>query len=133
MRKHADGETPIDRGPGVCGFDCVICNCDCKCVLQEHNRKKIAVGIAREKMQLEGQGKAAKNGCSNPFPEETRRSAWTQLIMTEIQNHNVREHQHINARSSHELLQDVSTLSAIDAYSNPGRQSMQTSPWDFAL
>jgi hypothetical protein len=40
--------------------------------------------------------------------------------MTEIQNHNVREHQHIDARSSHELLQDVSTLSAIDAYSNPG-------------
>jgi hypothetical protein len=119
MRKHADGETPIDCGPGVCGFDCVICDCDCKCVFQEHNRQKIAVGIAREKMQLEGQGKGAKNGCSNPSPEETGCSAWTQLIMTEIQNHNVWEHQHINARSSHELLQDVLTLSAIDAYSNP--------------
>ena len=47
-------------------------------------------------------------------------SAWTQLIMTEIQNHNIREHQHIDARSSHDLLQDVLTLSAIDAYSNPG-------------
>ena len=63
---------------------------------------------------------AAKNGHSNPLPEETGRSAWTPLIMMEIQNHNVREHQHINARSSHKLLQDVLTLSAIDAYSNPG-------------
>ena len=40
--------------------------------------------------------------------------------MTEIQNHNIQEHQHIDARSLYELLQDVSTLSAIDAYSNPG-------------
>jgi len=56
----------------------------------------------------------------NWTPEETGRSAWTQLIMTEIQNHNIREHQHINTHSSHELLQDVSTLFAIDAYSNPG-------------
>ena len=79
---------------------------------------KIAVGIAREKKQLEGQGKA--NGGSDPSPEETGRSAWTQLVMTEIQNHNVREHQHIDTRSSHELLQDVSTLAAISAYSNPG-------------
>ena len=121
MRKYSDGETPTDRGPGVCRFDCVICNCDCKCVFQEHNRQKIAVGIAREKTRLERQGKAAKkSGRSNPSPKETGRSAWTQLILTEIQNHNVREHQHTNARSSHELLQDVSTLSAIDAYSNPG-------------
>ena len=69
----------------------------------------------------EGQGKAAKkSGRSDPSPEETGHSAWTQLIMAEIQNHNIREHQHIDARSSHELLQDVSTLSAIDAYSYPG-------------
>ncbi len=40
--------------------------------------------------------------------------------MTEIQNQNVREHQHIDARSLHELLQDVSALSAIDAYLNLG-------------
>jgi len=90
-------------------------------VFQEHNRQKIAVGIAREKTRLEGQGKAAKkSGCSDPSPEETGHSAWTQLIMTEIQNHNVREHQHIDTRSLHGLLQDESTLSAIDAYSNPG-------------
>ena len=40
--------------------------------------------------------------------------------MTEIQNHNVWEHQHIDAHSLHKLLQDVSALSAMDAYSNPG-------------
>ena len=79
---------------------------------------KIAFGIAREKTQLEGQGKA--NGGSNPSPEVTGRSAWTQLVITEIQNHNIREHQHVDARSSHELLQDVSTLAAISAFSNPG-------------
>ena len=57
-RGHRAGFT--DRGPGVCGFDCVICDCDCKCVFQEHNRQKIAVGIAREKTRLERQGEAAK-------------------------------------------------------------------------
>jgi hypothetical protein len=120
-RKYADGERPINCGPGVCGFDCVTCDCDCKCVFMEHNRQKIAVGIAREKMQLDWQGKAAKkNGGSDPSPKEIGRSAWTQLIMTEIQNNNVREHQHINGRSLYKLLQDVSTLAAIDAYSNPG-------------
>jgi hypothetical protein len=40
--------------------------------------------------------------------------------VTEIQNNNVREHQHIDGRSLYELLQDVSTLAAINAYSNPG-------------
>jgi hypothetical protein len=90
-------------------------------VFQEHNRQKIAVGIAREKIGLERQGKAAKkSGRSDPSPKETGRSAWTHLILTEIQNHNVREHQHTDACSLHELLQDVSTLSAINAYSNPG-------------
>jgi hypothetical protein len=59
-RKYADGERPINHDPGVCRFDCVTCNCDCKCVFMEHNRQKIAVGIAREKTRLEGQGKAAK-------------------------------------------------------------------------
>jgi len=47
-RKAADGETLIDCGPGVCGFDCVICDCDCKCVFQEHNRGKIGIGILQE-------------------------------------------------------------------------------------
>jgi hypothetical protein len=32
VRKAENGEVPVDRGPGVCGFDCVICNCDCHCV-----------------------------------------------------------------------------------------------------
>jgi hypothetical protein len=73
MRKNANGETPINCGPGVCGFDCVICDCDCKCVFQEHNRQKIAVEIVREKTRLEGQGKAAKNGRSDLSQEETGR------------------------------------------------------------
>jgi hypothetical protein len=69
-RKYADGERAINRGPGVCGFDCVTCNYDCKCVFMEHNRQKIAVRIAREKKRLEGQGKAAKkNGGSDPSPK----------------------------------------------------------------
>ncbi len=123
MRKYSDGETPTDRGPGVCGFDCVICDCNCKCVFQEHNRQKIAVGIAREKTP------SFLSGCSDPTPEETRHSAWTPLILTEIENHNVREHQHINARSSHKLHQDVSTLPAIDAYSNPGMAANANVSW----
>jgi hypothetical protein len=40
--------------------------------------------------------------------------------MTEIQINNVREHQHIDGCSLFKLLQDVLTLAAINAYSNPG-------------
>ncbi len=48
MRKAADGKTAVDHGPGVCGFDCFFCVCDCKCVFMEHNRQKIAAGIVRK-------------------------------------------------------------------------------------
>jgi hypothetical protein len=39
--------------------------------------------------------------------------------MTEINNQNVRENQHIDGRSPDELFQDVATLAAIDPYLNP--------------
>ena len=52
----ADGEVARDQGPGICGFDCKVCACDCRCVFQEHNRQKIRVGIGREKKRLEEQG-----------------------------------------------------------------------------
>jgi hypothetical protein len=37
VRKAEDGKVPADRGPGVCGFDCVVCDCDCWSVFMEHN------------------------------------------------------------------------------------------------
>jgi hypothetical protein len=43
----------------------------------------------------------------------------TQFIMTEIQNRNPREHQHVDGRTSHELLQDISSLALYDIYSDP--------------
>ncbi len=84
-RKAVDGETPNDRGPGVCRFDCVICNCDCKCVFQEHNRDTIGIGIVREKKRLE-EKEDSKCGKDNPSPEEMGAFAWTQFIVTEIKN-----------------------------------------------
>jgi hypothetical protein len=48
VRKAADGEASVDHGPGVCGFDCVVCDCDCWCVFMEHNRQKIATEVKRE-------------------------------------------------------------------------------------
>jgi hypothetical protein len=84
----------------------------------EHNWQKIAAGIVREKVRLEKQGNTSKSGGSNPSPEETGRSAWTQYIMTEINNQNVWENQHVDGCSPDELLQDVATLTAIDSYSN---------------
>jgi hypothetical protein len=129
MRKAADGKTAVDHGPGVCGFDCFFCGCDCKCVFMDHNRQKIAARIVREKVQLEKQGNTSKSGGSDPSPEETGRYAWTQYIMTEINNQNVRENQHVDGRSPDELLQDVATLAVNDAYSNPIMAAMANVSW----
>jgi hypothetical protein len=41
------------------------------------------------------------------------------FIMTVIENRNVHEHQHINGCTSHELLQDISSLASIDVYHDP--------------
>jgi hypothetical protein len=49
--------------------------------------------------------------------------------MTEIKNHNIQEHQHVDARSSHELLQDVLTLAGISAHSNPGMAADANVSW----
>jgi hypothetical protein len=38
--------------------------------------------------------------------------------MTEIQNRNVREHQHVDGCTSHELLWDISYLAVCDVYSD---------------
>ncbi len=84
-------------------------------MFQEHNRQKICIGIGREKKRLEEQGKSG----SYPSPAETGATVWTQFIMTEIQNRNVREHQHVDGRTSHELLQDISSLALYDVYCDP--------------
>ena len=46
-------------------------------------------------------------------------TAWTQLIMTEIENRKVREQQQVDAHSPHELLQDISSLATYDVYCDP--------------
>ena len=62
-----DGEVPVDRGPGVCGFDCVVCDCDCRSVFMEHNRQKISTGVEREKKRLEEVKKSGKTTSVNPI------------------------------------------------------------------
>ncbi len=46
-------------------------------------------------------------------------TVWTQFILTEIKNRNVREHQHVDGCTIHELLQDISSLASYDVYCNP--------------
>ncbi len=113
-RKVVNGVVAWEQGPGVCSFDCNVCTCNCRCVFQEHNRQKICIGIGREKKRIEEQG---KNG-SNPSPVETGAMVWTQSIMTEIQNRNVCEHQHVDGHTSHEHLHAISPLALYDVYSD---------------
>jgi hypothetical protein len=122
LRKAADGEKPVDRGPGTCGFECSVCACDCRCVFQENNRQKIATGAMREKRRQEELATMARNGAttSNVTPEESGRTAWTGYIMSAIENHSVREHQHADAHSNDEILQDIASQAAMEAYSDPG-------------
>ncbi len=118
LRKAADGERPIDCGPRTCGFECDICSCDCRCVFQEQFRQKIAAGAMREKRRQEEQAVMSKNGgtTSNVSPEETGRMAWMWYIMSTIENHNVREHQHADGHSNDEIIQDIGMQMAMDAY-----------------
>jgi hypothetical protein len=88
-------------------------------VFQEHNRGKIGIGILREKMRLEEMAEDSKCGNDNLSLEDTGASAWTRLIMTEIENNSVRVSQNEDGRSRGELLQDVSCHAAINAYSDP--------------
>jgi hypothetical protein len=62
VRKAADGKTPVEQGPRFCGFDCMVCDCNCRCVFQEHNRQKIAAGLMREKKWLEDAKKIDSGG-----------------------------------------------------------------------
>jgi hypothetical protein len=113
-RKVVNGVVAWEQGPGICGFDCKVCTCKCRCGFQEHNRQEICIRIGREKKRIEEQG---RNG-SNSSPAETGATVWTQFIMTEIQNRNVSEHQHIDGHTNHELLLDISSLAACVVYSD---------------
>jgi hypothetical protein len=44
---------------------------------------------------------------------------WTQFILTEIDNRNICEHQHVDGHTSHELLQDISFLASYYVYCDP--------------
>ncbi len=57
-------------------------------------------------------------GRGDNSPDKTGRMVWLNFIMLAIKNQNVHENQHVNSHSSDELLQDVATLAALDAYSD---------------
>ncbi len=113
IRRVADGKTLVERGLSVCRFDCMVCDCNCRCVFQEHNQQKIATGVMREKKRLEDAKKIDSGGC-DALPEATKRTAWTKFVMLVIVNCNVCESQHVDSCSSHEQLQDVTSLAACD-------------------
>jgi hypothetical protein len=65
---------------------------------------------------------AEKIGMTNggdASPKECGRTAWTEYLFSAMENRNVREHQHVDGRSTAELHQDCGTLAAIDAFSDP--------------
>jgi hypothetical protein len=122
IRKAANDETPVNQGNGVCGFDFVVCNCDCWCLFMEHNQQKIATGVVWEKKRLEGAKKSGRSGGSGgggALPEAMGRTAWTEYIMSGIENQNEQEHWHVDGRSQDELLQDIATLAGINVFLDP--------------
>jgi hypothetical protein len=80
-------------------FDCMVCDCDCQCVFQEHNQQKIATRKMREKKRLEDAKKINSGGCDASL-EATGRSAWMEFVMSVIENRNICESQHIDNCSS---------------------------------
>ena len=119
VRKAEDGKVSVDRGPGVCRFDCVICDCNCRSVFMEHNGQKISTGVEREKKQLEEAKKSEKTSGGDTLPKECGRTAWTEYLFSVMENRNVREHQHVGGRLTAKLHQDCGTLAAMNAFSNP--------------
>jgi hypothetical protein len=110
-KKVTNGEVAWEQGPGVSSFDCKVCACDCRCVFQEHNQQKICIGIRREQKRIEEQ----ERNSSNPSLAELGAMVWTQFI---LMNRKVLEHQHVDGRTSHELLQNIPSLALYDVYSD---------------
>ncbi len=80
VRKAADGEALVDHWPGVCGFNYVVCDCDCQCVFMEHNQQKIATGVKREKKWLEEANKSGRTSGGDILPNEIGRMAWMEYL-----------------------------------------------------
>ena len=63
--------------------------------------------------------KSGKTSGGDASPKECGRTAWTEYLFSAIENRDVREHQHVDGRSTAEPYQDCGTLAAIDAFSDP--------------
>ena len=85
----------------------------------EHNRQKVSTGVERENKRFEEVMKSGKSSGGDASPNECGRTAWTEYLFSAIENWNVREHQHIDGRSTAELHQNCGTLAAINAFSDP--------------
>ena len=106
--------TPVDKGPGVCKFECPICDSDCAAVFMEHNRQKIATAIMKQKEKEKSRG----DGESDPSPEVEGRNIFMEFALDRIDNHTLRERQNANGRTSGEIANDATTLAALDMSSN---------------
>jgi hypothetical protein len=122
--------SPVDKGPGVCKFECPICASDCAAVFMEHNRQKIATAIMKQKEKSSGDGE------SDPSPEVEGRNIWLDFALDRMDNHTLRERQNANGRTNVEIANDATTLAALDmsgnrmlaANSNVGRGLAQVVP-----
>ncbi len=63
--------------------------------------------------------KKINSGGGDSLLEATGRTAWTEFVMSVIENRNIQESQHIDSCSSNKQLQDVASLAALDAYLDP--------------
>jgi hypothetical protein len=107
------GVLPVDRGPGICGFDCNTCPCVCRVVFMEHNRQKIATGILREKKRLEDGLMKVDN---NPSAGKER---FIDLLVGNVENRVLLVRQENDNKSRSAIFQDASSLAAMDTYSEP--------------
>ena len=111
-----EGELSADAAePGVCRFDCDICQCSCQCTFVENKHHTIANGLKKNAMKykpIESHESQRKGGCLLFFD----------YVRNNIDNYSVQEFQDVNSHSKFELVNDITTKTAIDTSTHTAMQ-----------
>ena len=98
-----EGELSADAvEPGICRFDCNVCQCSCQCTFVENKRHTIANALKKNAMKykpIESRESQREGGCSLFFD----------YVRNNLDNYSIREFQDVDSCSEFELVNDIAT------------------------
>ena len=111
-----EGELLADAvEPGVCRFDCDVCQFSCQCTFVENKRHTIANGLKKNAMKN-------KPIEIRESQREGGRSLFFDYVRNSLDNYSIQEIQDVDSRSEFEVVTDIATKTAIDISSHTAMQ-----------